>query len=148
MVVVTDARPSRSAWPARLHAGVGLWGRTLALVWVAAPRAAAAMGALMVLQAVVPVATLWASRGVVDDDARAFGLAGPTAGGDVVLCKARGREPTAAEIAARHAELIARLPAAVGGWSVPGRAGSLGRAIARVPISRLPSPPEHPTLSR
>ena len=85
MAVSTHASRSVSAWRAGLAVAVALWGRTLALVWVAAPRTAAAMGALLVLQAAMPIGALWASRGVIDAAAGTFGLAGPTTGGGVPL---------------------------------------------------------------
>lgn len=66
---------------ARLRLTVTLWRRSLALVVVAAPRQALTMAVLMLLQAFVPVGTLWASRGVVNAAARALGVAGSAAGG-------------------------------------------------------------------
>ena len=54
-----------------------LWRRTLALVFTAAPRPVIAMAVLMLLQAFLPVGTLWASRGVVNAAAQSIGLSGP-----------------------------------------------------------------------
>lgn len=50
----------------RLQLTVSLSRRSLALVFAAAPRQATAMAALMLLQAFLPIGTLWASRGVVN----------------------------------------------------------------------------------
>ncbi len=64
----------------RIRPALSLWRRTLVLIFAAAPRQAAAMAAIMLLQAFLPVGTLWASRGVVNAAARAVGLAGPATG--------------------------------------------------------------------
>ena len=66
---------------ARLQLTVTLWRRSLALVVIAAPQLALAMTVLMLLQAFLPVGTLWASRGVVNAAARALGVVGPAVGG-------------------------------------------------------------------
>ncbi|MGH2354350.1 MAG: ABC transporter ATP-binding protein [Chloroflexota bacterium] len=65
---------------AQLSATFTPWRRSLALVISAAPQQATAMGGLMLVQAFLPVGTLWASREVVDAAARTFGLAGAAAG--------------------------------------------------------------------
>jgi len=71
----------------RIRPALSLWRRTLVLIFAAAPRQAAAMAAIMLLQAFLPVGTLWASRGVVNAAARAVGLAGPATGdGGLPLC--------------------------------------------------------------
>jgi hypothetical protein len=54
----------------QIAASATLWRRSLALVFAAAPRTALAVGVLMAVQAVLPLGTLWASRGVVDAAAR------------------------------------------------------------------------------
>ena len=65
----------------RLGSTLTLWRRTLAFVFSAAPRQATAMVMLMLLQAFLPVGTLWASRGVVNAAARATGLPDSATGG-------------------------------------------------------------------
>jgi hypothetical protein len=67
--------------PRHLSARVGstltLWRRAIALIIAAAPRPVTAMAVLMLLQAFLPVGTLWASRGVVNAAAQTVGLGGP-----------------------------------------------------------------------
>ncbi len=69
----------------QLQAAVYLWRRSLALVLAAAPKQTAALGAVMLFQAVLPVGTLWASRGVVNAAVRSFNGTGPVANGGPVL---------------------------------------------------------------
>jgi ATP-binding cassette subfamily B protein len=64
----------------QIAASATLWRRSLALVFAAAPRTALAVGALMAVQAVLPLGTLWASRGVVDAAAQAFAGTGGAPG--------------------------------------------------------------------
>ena len=63
--------------PERLGQTLFRWWRTIALVFAAAPRQAAALGLTMMLEAVLPVGTLWASRGVVNTAVRTFSEPGP-----------------------------------------------------------------------
>ena len=77
----TQTRTWRDAATAQLALTWTLWRRSLGLVLAAAPRQAFVLGLVMLAQAVVPVGTLWASRGIVNGAARAFGVAGAGAGG-------------------------------------------------------------------
>ena len=70
---------------APLQAATFLWRRSFALVLAAAPKQTAALGVVMLLQAVLPVDTLWASRGVVNAAARSFGGTGPATNGGTAL---------------------------------------------------------------
>ncbi len=79
MIQRARALPAKAG--ARVQLTFTLWRRSLGLVVVAAPHQALAMAVLMLLQAFLPVGTLWASRGVVNAAARAFGVLGPAAGG-------------------------------------------------------------------
>ena len=80
------ARAFLSSSHAALTSTFTLWRRSLALIFQAAPRLTLAMALLMLLQAFLPVATLWASRGVVNAAARQLGLAtGAAAGQDLSL---------------------------------------------------------------
>ncbi|MGI8914451.1 MAG: ABC transporter ATP-binding protein [Chloroflexota bacterium] len=79
--MIAQARSQWGTITAQLRTTFTLWRRSLALVFAAAPRQATAMVMLMLGQAFLPVGTLWASRGVVNAAARAFGLTGPATGG-------------------------------------------------------------------
>jgi ATP-binding cassette, subfamily B, bacterial len=70
------AAAHRSA-SSRLRSMLSLWRRAIALIFAAAPRPVTAMAVLMLLQAFLPIGTLWASRGVVNAAAQAIGLSGP-----------------------------------------------------------------------
>jgi ATP-binding cassette, subfamily B, bacterial len=69
----------------QVQAATYLWRRSLALVLVAAPKQTIALGAVMALQALLPVGTLWASRGVVNAAVQSFGGTGPATNGGSVL---------------------------------------------------------------
>ena len=71
----------------QVRATVTLWRRTLRLVFAAAPQAVTTMAVLMLVQAFLPVGTLWASRAVVNTAARTLGLVGAatTAGAGLPL---------------------------------------------------------------
>ncbi|HEV7215369.1 MAG TPA: hypothetical protein VGP33_09620, partial [Chloroflexota bacterium] len=73
-----EARPGAFG---RLRSTLSLWRRTVALIFAAAPRQTTAMVGLMLLQAFLPVGTLWASRGVVNAAALATGLSRITTNG-------------------------------------------------------------------
>jgi ATP-binding cassette, subfamily B, bacterial len=78
---MSQSRPRRlvATVSAHLRAALFLWRRSVALVLAAAPKQTAALGIVMVLQATLPVATLWASRGVVNAAVASVGSQGVAA---------------------------------------------------------------------